>query len=140
MPRRDLPNAIALNSTQFNLSRVLGPAAGGIVLARIGAVACFALNGLSFFLVVLGLTSLRLPPHAPSTTHRAIRDDLKDGLSYVVKNRLLFTLTVLVFLSTFLVMPVLTLLPAFATNVLTGTFSTSAVRLTFPWFSSSFFT
>ena len=65
VPRRDLPNAIALNSTQFNLSRVLGPTAGGIVLALVGTAGCFALNGLSFFFVVFALAQLRLPPHMP---------------------------------------------------------------------------
>jgi len=129
VPRRDLPNAIALNSTQFNLSRVLGPVSGGIVLVAIGAAACFVLNGLSFFIVVLGLASLHLPPHTTASTHRAIREDLKDGLSYVVKNRLMLTLTILVFLSTFLVMPVLTLLPAFATNVFVEGPGSSATRL-----------
>src|SRR5581483_2182258 len=47
VPRRDLPNAIALNSTQFNLSRVLGPLTGNIVFLAFGAAWCFALNGLS---------------------------------------------------------------------------------------------
>ncbi len=129
VPRRDLPNAIALNSTQFNLSRVLGPVAGNIVLVGIGAAACFALNGLSFFIVVLALMSLHLPPHIPSKTHRAIGEDLKGGLSYMVQNRLMLTLTILVFISTFLVMPVLTLMPAFATNVLASGPGTSATRL-----------
>ena len=55
VPRRDLPNAIALNSTQFNLSRVLGPMAGGAVLATVGVIWCFTLNGLSFFIVVVAL-------------------------------------------------------------------------------------
>ena len=78
VPRRDLPNAIALNSTQFNLSRVLGPVTGGIVLATIGTAACFALNGLSFFIVVIALASLHLPPHVLSPTHRAIGEELQD--------------------------------------------------------------
>jgi len=119
VPRRDLPNAIALNSTQFNLSRVLGPTTGGIVLATVGAVGCFALNGVSFFFVVFALASLRLPPHVVSTTKRALSEELRGGLRYVRDNRLLLTLTILVFVSTFLTMPVLTLLPAFAKNVLT---------------------
>jgi MFS family permease len=129
VPRRDLPNAIALNSTQFNLSRVLGPVAGNLVLVGIGAAACFALNGLSFFIVVIALASLRLPPHMPSTTHRAIGEDLKSGLSYMARSRLMLTLTVLVFVSTFLVMPILTLMPAFATNVLVNGPGTPATRL-----------
>jgi MFS family permease len=119
VPRQDLPNAIALNSTQFNLSRVLGPLAGNLVLG-IGAAACFALNGLSFFIVVIALAMLHVPPHTPSTDRKALGTELRSGLAYVGENRALLTLTVLVFVSTFLVMPVLTLLPAFATNVLTN--------------------
>lgn len=120
VPRKDLPNAIALNSTQFNLSRVLGPAAGGAVLATIGMAWCFGLNGLSFFLVVVALTTLRLPKHVMSSQKRDLGRDLRGGLHYVRDNRLVLTLTLLVFVSTFLVWPLLTLLPAFANNVLTG--------------------
>ncbi len=120
VPRRDLPNAIALNSTQFNLSRVLGPAAGGAVLLAIGTAWCFTLNGLSFFLVVLALAALHLPPHIPSTTPIALARELKGGLRYVRDTRLLFVLTVLAFVTTFLAMPVAVLLPAFATSVLDG--------------------
>jgi len=117
VPRRDLPNAIALNSTQFNLSRVLGPAAGGVVLATIGTAWCFGLNGLSFFIVVVALTSLHLPPHVPSATRRAIGPELRTGLRYVRDNSLMTTLTILVFVSTFLAMPLLTLMPSFAADV-----------------------
>ena len=120
VPRRDLPNAIALNSTQFNLSRVLGPSLGGIVVATIGTAACFFLNGLSFFFVVVALMLLHLPPHTPPADRRAIGAELKSGLDYVRDHRLTLTLTVLVFVSTFLTMPVLTLLPAFASDVLSG--------------------
>lgn len=128
VPRQDLQNAIALNSTQFNLSRVLGPLAGSLVLVGIGAAACFAVNGFSFFIVVIALAMLRLPPHAPSSDRKALGTELRSGLAYVGRNRVLLTLTALVFVSTFLVMPVLTLLPAFATNVLTSS-GTAAGRL-----------
>jgi MFS family permease len=120
VPRRDLPNAIALNSTQFNLSRVLGPGAGAAILATIGYAACFALNGLSFFIVVLALMALRVPPRAPTAERRAIGAELKSGLHYVRDSRLMRTLVGLVLVSTFLSMPILTMLPAFAADVLTG--------------------
>jgi len=129
VPRRDLPNAIALNSTQFNLSRVLGPTAGGIVLALVGTAGCFALNGLSFFFVVFALASLNLPPHTPPTARHALGEELRSGLRYMRDNRLMFTLTVLVFVSTFLTMPILTMLPAFATNVLTENARSPQTRL-----------
>jgi MFS family permease len=120
VPKEDLPNAIALNSTQFNLSRVLGPGVGAAVLATIGSAWCFTVNGFSFFIVIFALAALRLPPHRPSPTHRAIGADLKSGLHYVRDNRLMLVLTVLVTISTFLAMPILTMLPAFATEVLSG--------------------
>src|SRR5512136_771458 len=60
--QRDLTNAIALNSTIFNLARVVGPAIGGAVLAALGATWCFALNGLSFLAVIAALLMMRLPP------------------------------------------------------------------------------
>lgn len=120
VPRRDLPNAIALNSSQFNLSRVLGPGAGAAIVATIGLAACFALNALSFFIVVAALSALHLPAHTPSTERRALGVELKGGLHYVRDNRMVFTLTILVAVSTFLAMPILTMLPAFAAEVLTG--------------------
>ncbi len=126
VPRRDLPNAIALNSTQFNLSRVLGPGAGAAILSTIGYAACFALNGLSFFIVVLALVALRVPPRAPITDRRAMSTELKGGLQYVRDTPLMRTLIGLVLVSTFLSMPILTMLPAFAADVLTGAGSAGA--------------
>ncbi len=129
VPRRDLPNAIALNSTQFNLSRVLGPTAGGIVLALVGTAGCFALNGLSFFFVVFALAQLRLPPHTPPSTKPNLAEELRSGLHYVRDNPLMLTLTILVFVSTFLTMPILTMLPSFATDVLTNNGHAPQIRL-----------
>jgi MFS family permease len=128
VPRRDLPNAIALNSTQFNLSRVLGPVAGGSVVFAIGTAWCFALNGLSYFLVVLALASLHLPAHVPTTRPRDLAGELRGGLRYVRDTRLIYVLTALAFVSTFLAMPVATLLPSFATDVLDG-FGSPRTRL-----------
>ena len=116
VPRRDLPNAIALNSTQFNLSRVLGPVAGGAVLATVGVAACFALNGFSFFIVVIALAALQLPAHVPSTKPRALEQELRSGLHYVREQRIMLILTILAFVTAFLSMPVATLMPTFAAS------------------------
>lgn len=119
VPREHLPNAIALNSTQFNLSRVLGPLMGTGVLLSLGTAACFGINGVSYFLVVFALASLHLPPHPPSVPgqHKPIHEDLRTGLRYVKHNRVTLTLTTLVGITQFLAMPVFTLLPAFAHTV-----------------------
>jgi MFS family permease len=120
VPKQDLPNAIALNSTQFNLSRVLGPGTGAAILATIGMAWCFAINGFSFFFVVVALAALRLPKHVMAANRKPIGEDLRSGLHYVRDNRLILTLTILVTISTFLAMPILIMLPAFATEVLGG--------------------
>ena len=129
VPRRDLPNAIALNSAQFNLSRILGPSTGAAVLALIGYTGCFIFNGFSFFFVVVALAALHLPPHQPSATPRAMGTELKSGLHYVRDSRVMMTLTTLVVVSTFLTMPILTMLPAFASEVLTSGGGSPETRL-----------
>src|SRR5437667_7164448 len=59
--RKDVPNAIAMNSMQFNLARVIGPVLGGLALTAWGAAACFALNGLSFVAVIIAYLIIRTP-------------------------------------------------------------------------------
>ena len=119
VPRKDLPNAIALNSIQFNLSRVIGPMLGTPVLILVGAAACFFLNGVSFFIVVIALMSLHIT-HTPQKTPSHILDDLRGGLDYVRHETAIRMLIVLVVFSTFLSWPLTTLLPYFALSVLTG--------------------
>ena len=119
VPRKDLPNAIALNSIQFNLSRVLGPTLGTPVLLLVGAAGCFLLNGLSFFIVIAALLSLHFV-HTPSANTSLMMEDLKAGLRYMRGEPALRMLTLLVFLSTFLALPLVTFLPVFARDILTG--------------------
>jgi predicted MFS family arabinose efflux permease len=101
---------------------------GAAVLATIGTAWCFAVNGVSFFFVIVALSLLRLPPHVPATSRPALAAELKSGLHYVRDNRVMFTLTILVTVSTFLAMPIMTMLPAFATEVLT-THGSAGTRL-----------
>ena len=121
VPRRDLPNAIALNSTQFNLSRVLGPSPAASCSRSIGAAGCFALNGLSFFIVVIALTMLQLPPHVPpSTNGQSRRGAARAACTTSATTALMLTLTMLVVRQHVPRDADLTLLPAFATDVLTS--------------------
>jgi MFS family permease len=114
--KKDLPNAIALNSIQFNLARVVGPLLAAAALASFGMVSCFTLNGLSFLAVIVALWSLRVT-HTPMPTSDAVLAQLRGGLSFVRHQRSLFALTALAFATTFLGMPVLTLLPVIAKDV-----------------------
>ena len=125
---RDLTNAIALNSIQFNLARVIGPLLAGAMLAafaRAGATeqtamsACFGLNALSFLVVIVALLSLHVK-HIPATHTRPILDDLRGGLAYVRGERPIFVLIVLAAATAFFGFPILTLLPLLAKNVFGG--------------------
>ena len=129
VPRRDLQNAIALNSTQFNLSRVLGPAGGTAIIAALSIAWCFFLNGISFFLVVVALAAIRPISSSRTGPPKPLVAELHGGLSYVRHHRLMLTLIVLVVVSTFLAMPILTLLPTFAYRVLEGAGGTPETRL-----------
>jgi MFS family permease len=119
VPRRDLPSAIALNSTQFNLSRLLGPLGGSVIVLSLGTAMCFLFNSASYFIVIVALTMIRPAPQIPRNLQTAILTELGSGLSFVRQNRLMLTLTVLVFTSAFLTMPISTFLPIYAREVLT---------------------
>lgn len=114
--KKDLPNAIALNSIQFNLSRVLGPLFAGGALAIFGMAACFGINGVSFIAVIIALLSLHIP-HITMTTSERIHEQLKSGISFVRERQALMSLAVLGFATTFLGSPLLTFLPVFARSV-----------------------
>ncbi len=120
--KNDLPNAIALNSIQFNLARVIGPLLAGLALATLGRNAiermtsCFSLNGLSFLVVIVALMALHVK-HTPPVAPRKILEELAGGLSYVRREGSLLALTVLAFTTTFLAFSVLTFLPLFAKQV-----------------------
>src|SRR5688500_17434036 len=111
-----LPNAVALNSIQFNLARVIGPLVAGLALASLGMVACFGLNGISFLFVIGAILGLR-HVHVPPILVEGMRDQLKGGLRYVRDQPQLVTLTLIGFVSAFLGLPLLTCLPVIAKDV-----------------------
>jgi predicted MFS family arabinose efflux permease len=117
--KKDMPNAVAFNSIQFNLARVIGPLLAGAALGAFGMVACFGLNGLSFIAVILAILSLHIR-HIPSTATTRMHQELKGGLRFVRERPALVGLAVLGFSTTFLGNPLLTFLPLFAQNVFHG--------------------
>jgi predicted MFS family arabinose efflux permease len=112
----DLPNAIALNSIQFNLARILGPVIGGIVMEELGAAWCFGLNGVSYLAVVITLLMVR-GRFTPKATRESMLESAKKGFKFVLDKRAILTLMVLAFLLTFLGAPTITFLPVFAKTV-----------------------
>ena len=115
--RADVPNAVAMNSMQFNLARVIGPILAGIALATWGPVACFALNGLSFFAVIIALMMIRPPRAIPRDPPRGIVHEMKAGFEFVMTRRTLLLLTFLSFAGTFLGMPIVTFMPVVARSI-----------------------
>jgi MFS family permease len=116
IPKETLPNAIALNSIQFNLARVIGPMIAGATLTAFGMVACFGLNGVSFLFVIAAILALHVM-HVPRTSTERLRDQLQSGLQYVRNQPQLVTLTLLGFVSAFLGLPLLTFLPIIVKDV-----------------------
>ena len=115
--REDLPNAIAMNSMQFNLARVIGPVLAGLALAAWGAAICFAVNGLSFLAVILALLLIRTPQVTRTETQGGIMDEMKAGFRFVKNRPKLLVLTFLAFAGTFFGMPIITMLPFYTTKV-----------------------
>jgi len=112
--REDVPNAIAMNSMQFNLARVIGPVLGGLVLTAWGAAACFALNSLSFVAVIIAYLIIRTPIIRGSGETKGIMEEMREGFRFVISRRALLLLTFLSFAGTFLGMPIVTFLPVVA--------------------------
>ena len=117
--KKDLPNAIALNSIQFNLARVFGPLMAGTAMAALGAAACFTLNGFSFLVVIVALMSLGIK-HIPSGDRKPILQEMQGGFAYARSQPAIIALTALAFITTFLALPLLTFLPVFARDIFHG--------------------
>lgn len=117
VPREDLTNAIALNSAQFNMSRVLGPTLGGFAMALFGVAGNFFLNGLSFLAVLVALTRIKYAKAvAPQEGH--LWEKMKQGFTYVFKHAAMSSLVLVVAIGSLLAIPYLTFIPYFARDVL----------------------
>lgn len=121
--REDLANAIALNSSQFQLSRVAGPALAGVGFRFFGLAGCFFLNGFSFVAVVVALRMVRFDDAAKTAATHSVKDrralwqDLIAGVQYVRKRPRVFSLLTLSGVTSFFGAPYLTLIPIFARDI-----------------------
>ena len=114
--KEDLPNAIALNSIQFNLARVIGPTLGGLALTGLGAIWCFSLNGFSFLAVITTLYMIKAG-FTPKKTSTPMLESMKHGIQFIRERSGMVPLIVLAFMMTFLGFPLLQFLPVFAKEV-----------------------
>src|ERR1700674_2357114 len=112
----DMPNAIALNSIQFNMAVTIGPALAGQALARLGEKWCFGLNAVSFLAPIISLSMISAR-YLPATTTESMFSSLKQGIRFVRKQGSMEALTLLAFCMTALSMPMRTYIPVFVKDI-----------------------
>ncbi|HET6361123.1 MAG TPA: MFS transporter [Gemmatimonadota bacterium] len=108
--RRDLQNAIALNSAQFNLSRIVGPSIAGLTLGAIGLAGCFGVNTLSYLGAIVALMLIRVASR-PVPAPAPVWDSIVEGFGYVRERPRIQALLAIAALISLLAMPYATLLP-----------------------------
>lgn len=119
--RKDLGNAIALNSSLVNGARLIGPAIAGLLIASVGEGICFVLNALSYLAVIVALAAMRLSPAAnPRPARRPILHELQEGFLYAYRFGPIRSILLLLALVSLMGMPYSVLVPVFAKDILHG--------------------
>jgi MFS family permease len=118
--RDDVPNAIALNSSMVNGSRIIGPSIGGLIIAGVGEGWCFALDALSYVAVVISIILMRIKPRARAPHVAPMLDDLQTGWRYVVESAPIRSVLILLAIISTASMPYTVLMPAIAAEELHG--------------------
>jgi MFS family permease len=122
--RADLPNAIALNSSMVNATRLIGPAVAGMVIAAIGEGWCFLVDGISYIAVIASLLAMRIRRVEAPTEHPHALHELVEGWRYVRSSRPISILLLLLGLISLVGMPYTVLMPVFAQRILHGNANT----------------
>ncbi|MDF2432913.1 MAG: hypothetical protein JWP44_2544 [Mucilaginibacter sp.] len=125
--KSDLSNALALNSSMVNLSRIIGPAIAGIVLESLGDGICFLLNALSFVAVISSLFMMKLPQYVKKEHTKNVFGELKEGMAYIKRTPSIAFVLIMLALISLMVLPFSTLIPYYAKDVFKGTASTFGI-------------
>jgi predicted MFS family arabinose efflux permease len=118
-----------MNSIQFNVARLVGPAVGGLTLSTLGAAWCFGLNGLSYGAVIATLVLISAR-HVPSTKKETVMESMKEGVRFIRAQKGMVELILVSFFCTFLGIPIVVFLPVFAKDVFGGAEGTYTLLLT----------
>jgi predicted MFS family arabinose efflux permease len=118
VPTQEIPKAVALNSLQFNLSRFIGPAIAGLLLARGGTGVCLAVNVVSFVAVIVALARIDFPSATTPVASETLARSLKSGFTQMRSSPLLALLTGLGAAGSFLGFPLITYMPVIAGDLL----------------------
>ena len=127
--REDMNNAIALNSTMYNIATVVGPSVSGLTYAAFGAAWCFTINGVSFIAVIVALLLMHIKRQPQAAQNSSARAEIAEGVHYVITTPLVLSLTIAVGMVNFFGFGFLNLLPAWATDVLHGNVTTNGLLI-----------
>lgn len=118
VPKKDLVNAVALNSMAFNSTKVLGPSLGGLLIALTGAAGNFFVQGAVYVGVLISIYKMRVPPTPPEARRSSVMANLKEGLAYVWSNPTVLALMLAALVPRVFAVPYQTLMPVFQKDVL----------------------
>jgi len=116
--KNDLLNALSLNSSIFNVARIIGPAIGGAIVAALGEAPTFAINGLSYLAVIAALVLMRLKPLDYSVSRESNLNQMREGFQYLASEKDIMGLVTMVAVYSFVGFGSLTLVPVFAKDIL----------------------
>jgi MFS family permease len=137
VPRDDLMNAIALNSSMANLAKIVGPSLGGVLISVIGVAGCLFVNALSFLTIIATLIVMRFPPGRSKTSEEApFWREVSEGYRFLRGERRLFAIILLTYGVALVGTPYTRFLPVFATDVLHAGPSTFGLLLAAPGFGA----
>lgn len=123
--RKHITNAIAFNSTMFNIGTVLGPAVAGITYAAYGPAWCFTINGISFIAVIIALLFMKITPIKQKRQTVNAMQEIGEGIRYVFSNRLILYLIFSIGIVSIFGIGLFNLLPAWAKDIMHGDVTTN---------------
>ena len=118
VPKKDLINAVALNSMAFNSTKVLGPSLGGLLIALAGAAGNFFVQGMVYVGVLISIYKMDVPPTPPEARRSSVMANLREGLAYVWSNPTVLSLMLAALVPRLFAVPYQTLMPVFQKDVL----------------------
>lgn len=118
VPRDELMNAVALNSLGFNITKIVGPALGGALIAWVGATGNFLVQGVAYATVLIFIFYMQTPPAAKEARRSSVFANLKEGVAYIRATPTMFALMVAALVPNIFAMPYQLLMPVFQKDVL----------------------
>ncbi|AAK78438.1 MFS family permease [Clostridium acetobutylicum] len=116
--KKDLPNAVSLNSSIFNLAKIIGPSIAGIIMGKFGMSVCFFINFLSYAAVLTGLFFIKQKSYAANISSDNIFKEIKEGLKYIYENKILLKALIFMAIICTFAMNVDVIVPVFSKTVL----------------------